>query len=98
MVAFCRCLSLGVFEQRDSQCHNNNRPEAMDRGKGFYLILPTMESFPVRAVGVSAENVLPLPNGEVGRPSARITCQKSPSRSGLKQVAECSPLGIFLRE
>ena len=70
----------------------NNGPEAMEGGKHFYLIPPTMESFSVRSVGMSAENELPLPHGVVVGPRARITCPKSPRKSALK--AEFLPLDI----
>ena len=66
----------------------------MEGGKLLSLIPPMLKSFPVWSVGVNAENELPLPNGEVVGPRARIICLKSPRKSGLKQEAEFPPLEI----
>lgn len=66
----------------------------MEGGKHFYLIPSPKGSFPVRSVGRIAENELPLPNGEVVGPIAKIACPKSPKKSGLKQEAEFPPRDI----
>lgn len=46
----------------------NNGPKAMEESKHFYLIPPTMESLPVRSVGVSADHKLSLPDEELEDP------------------------------
>ena len=66
----------------------------MEGSKHFYLIPPRMGSFPVRSMGRIAENKLPLPNGQVVGPRAKIACPKSPKKLGLKQEAEFPPRNI----
>lgn len=58
------------------------------------FIIPSPKGVSCRSVGRIAENELPLPNGEVVGPRAKIACPKSPKKSGLKQEAEFPPRDI----
>lgn len=91
------CADVYIWESLRREIHKvtyNCGPEAMEEDKHFYLIPCTMESFPVRSVGLSVDYELPLPNEEMVGLRARITCKKSPRKSGLKQEAELSPWDI----
>lgn len=91
------CAGVTIWESLRREIHKvtyNSGPETTEEGKYFYLIPSTMESFPVRSVGLSVDYELPLPNAEMVGLRARITCKKSPRKSGLKQEAELLPWDI----